>query len=234
MGYHSGIMDEEVQALAARLVRRLKGVNAVITVAESCTGGLLTSTLTDISGASDWFGQSWVCYSYESKIKELNVQQDLLESKGAVNATVAIQMAEGARERSGADLAISITGIAGPVAPNSKKPVGLVYVGIASAHWANAESVQMGGTRLENKIPFVHFALKTAIDCWDKAKVRQEDALAQREKAAAEAAVQMAKSEAEKAKRAAEATAGAPWQDESWQDPGESIGDDEDVEWKKD
>lgn len=227
-------MDEEVQALAARLVRRLKGVNAVITVAESCTGGLLTSTLTDISGASEWFGQSWVCYSYESKIKELNVQQDLLESKGAVNATVAIQMAEGARERSGADLAISITGIAGPVAPNSKKPVGLVYVGIASAHWANAESVQMGGTRLENKISFVHFALKTAIDCWDKAKVRQEDAIAQREKAAAEAAVQMAKSEAEKAKRAAEATAGAPWQDESWQDRGESIGDDEDVEWKKD
>ena len=102
-------MDEEVQALAARLVRRLKQVNATITIAESCTGGLLSSTLTDISGASDWFEQSWVCYSYDSKINELNVQRDLLESKGAVNAQVAIQMAEGARERSGADLAISIS-----------------------------------------------------------------------------------------------------------------------------
>ena len=92
------------------------------------------------------------------------------------------------RERSGADIAISITGIAGPVAPNSNKPVGLVYVGIASAHWANAESVQMGGNRFENKVSFVHFALKTAIDCWDKAKVRQKDAIAEKEKAAAEAA----------------------------------------------
>ena len=110
-----------------------------------------------------------------------------MESKGAVNAQVAIQMAEGARNKSGADLAISITGIAGPVAPNSKKPVGLVYVGIASAHWANAESVQMGGTRFENKVSFVHFALKTAIDCWDKAKVRQKDAIAEKEKAAAAA-----------------------------------------------
>ena len=66
-------MDEEVQALAARLVRRLKSVNATITIAESCTGGLLASTLTDISGASEWFNQSWVCYSYDSKINELDV-----------------------------------------------------------------------------------------------------------------------------------------------------------------
>ena len=67
-------MDEEVQALAARLVRRLKEVRATITIAESCTGGLLASTLTDIAGASEYFGQSWVCYSYESKINELNVR----------------------------------------------------------------------------------------------------------------------------------------------------------------
>ena len=225
-------MDEEVQALAARLVRRLKEVNATITIAESCTGGLLASTLTDISGASDWFGQSWVCYSYESKINELDVQRELLESKGAVNATVAIQMADGARISSGADIAISITGIAGPAASNSKKPVGLVYVGIASEHWANAESVQMGGNRHENSISFVHFALKTAIDCCDKAKVRQKDAIAEKKKVAADAAVAMAKSDAEKARRAAQAAAGAPWQDESWQDPGASVGDDTDINWE--
>jgi nicotinamide-nucleotide amidase len=210
----------------------LKEVNATITIAESCTGGLLASTLTDISGASDWFGQSWVCYSYESKINELDVQRELLESKGAVNATVAIQMADGARISSGADIAISITGIAGPAALNSNKPVGLVYVGIASEHWANAESVQMGGNRQENKISFVHFALKTAIDCWDKAKVRQKDAIAEKKKVAADAAVAMAKSDAEKARRAAQAAAGAPWQDESWQDPGASVGDDTDINWE--
>ena len=223
-------MDEEVQALAARLVRRLKAVNATITIAESCTGGLLASTLTDISGASEWFNQSWVCYSYDSKINELDVERSILETKGAVNAAVAIQMADGARQKSGADLAISITGIAGPVALNSNKPVGLVYVGIASAHWANAESVQMGGTRYENKISFVHFALKTAIDCWDRAKVRQEVAIAQKEKAAAVAVVELAKSDAANARRAAEASAEASWQDEEWRDADGKIGDDSDFE----
>ena len=223
-------MDEEVQALAARLVRRLKSVNATITIAESCTGGLLASTLTDISGASEWFNQSWVCYSYDSKIKELDVERNILEAKGAVNAAVAIQMADGARKKSGADLAISITGIAGPVALNSNKPVGLVYVGIASAHWANAESVQMGGTRYENKISFVHFALRTAIDCWDRAKVRQEVAIAQKEKAAAVAVVELAKSDAANARRAAEASAEASWQDEEWREADGKIGDDSDFE----
>ena len=223
-------MDEEVQALAARLVRRLKSVNATITIAESCTGGLLASTLTDISGASEWFNQSWVCYSYDSKINELDVERNILETKGAVNAAVAIQMADGARKRSGADLAISITGIAGPVALNSNKPVGLVYVGIASDHWANAESVQMGGTRYENKISFVHFALRTAIDCWDRAKVRQEVAIAQKEKAAADAVVELAKSDAANARRAAEATAEASWQDEEWREADGKIGDDSDFE----
>lgn len=223
-------MDEEVQALAARLVRRLKSVNATITIAESCTGGLLASTLTDISGASEWFNQSWVCYSYDSKINELDVERSILETKGAVNAAVAIQMADGARKKSGADLAISITGIAGPVALNSNKPVGLVYVGIASAHWANAESVQMGGTRYENKISFVHFALRTAIDCWDRAKVRQEVAIAQKEKAAAVAVVELAKSDAANARRAAEASAEASWQDEEWREADGKIGDDSDFE----
>tara|TARA_Y100000746_G_scaffold42018_1_gene31475 strand:+ start:570 stop:1247 length:678 start_codon:yes stop_codon:yes gene_type:complete len=223
-------MDEEVQALAARLVRRLKSVNATITIAESCTGGLLASTLTDISGASEWFNQSWVCYSYDSKVNELDVERNILETKGAVNAAVAIQMADGARKRSGADLAISITGIAGPVALNSNKPVGLVYVGIASAHWANAESVQMGGTRYENKISFVHFALRTAIDCWDRAKVRQEVAIAEKEKAAAVAVVELAKSDAANARRAAEASAEASWQDEEWREADGKIGDDSDFE----
>ena len=168
--------------------------------------------------------------SSKSSVKP-DVERELLESKGAVNASVAIQMADGARKRSGADLAISITGIAGPAAVNSKKPVGLVYVGIASAHWANAESVRVGGNRHENKVSFVHFALETAINCWDMAKVRIEGEIAQKEQAAAEAAVEHAKSEAEKARRAAEAAAGAPWQDESWQNPGKAVADDNAVEW---
>ncbi len=233
MGTRHYLMDEEAQAIATRLVRRLKEVGATITVAESCTGGLLASTLTDIAGASDWFEQSWVCYSYESKTIELDVEAELLESKGAVNAQVAIQMADGARIRSGADLGLSITGIAGPAQDESNKPVGLVYVGIASKHWANAESVQFGGTRFENKVAFVHFALQTAIDCWDKAKIRVEKVREIEAQKAAEQAVLLARSEAERNRRAAAAKAGAPWQDEAWQDPGKAVGDDESVDWKE-
>jgi len=213
-------MDEEAQAIAARLVRRLKEYGAILTVAESCTGGLLASTFTDIAGASQWFTQSWVTYSNESKTKELEVEADLLSKKGAVNATVAIQMAEGARKRSGADFSISITGIAGPKKDSSEKPIGLVYVGIATKHWANAESIQMGGNRHENKRAFVQFALRTAIDCWDNAKVRKKEAVekevhAREEKERAETLMQQ-----EKDRINAEATQSAPWQDDSWKADG--------------
>ena len=225
-------MDEEAQAIAARLVRRLKEYGAVLTVAESCTGGLLASTFTDIAGSSQWFSQSWVTYSNESKTRELEVEADLLGEKGAVNATVAIQMAEGARKRSGADFSISITGIAGPKQDDSLKPVGLVYVGIATKHWANAESIQMGGNRHENKRAFVQFALRTAIDCWDKAKVRKKEAvqkevLAREEKERASTLLQQ-----EKDRINAEASQSAPWQDESWKS---GVDDSKlDVDWTED
>jgi nicotinamide-nucleotide amidase len=74
-------MDEDIQAAAARLVRRLKEGGHSITVAESCTGGLLTSAFTDIAGASNWFNQSWVTYSNEAKTKELGVEQDSFGQK---------------------------------------------------------------------------------------------------------------------------------------------------------
>ena len=153
-------MDEDIQAAAARLVRRLKEGGHTITVAESCTGGLLASAFTDIAGASNWFNQSWVTYSNDAKMAELKVELETLEKYGAVSANVAIEMAKGALEQAGADIAISITGIAGPGNDSSTKKVGTVYVGIASNTWANAESTQIGGNRSENKIGFVHFALR--------------------------------------------------------------------------
>jgi nicotinamide-nucleotide amidase len=121
-------MDEDIQAAAARLVRRLKEGGHSITVAESCTGGLLTSAFTDIAGASNWFNQSWITYSNEAKVKELRVEEETLEKKGAVSAEVAIQMAKGALENANADIAISITGIAGPASDDTKKEVGTVML----------------------------------------------------------------------------------------------------------
>lgn len=210
-------MDEAVQSAAAKLVRRLRKGNYTITVAESCTGGLLASTLTDIAGASAYFRQSWVTYANEAKVKELGVNSDTLEKRGAVSAKVAIQMAQGARERSGADYAIAVTGIAGPSNEGSNKPVGTVYVGIASASWATSVRTEIGGNREQNKNGFVHFALLSAMDCWDDAMVRsrEEHEEAARAKLAEEQRRQALEVAIEA--REMEAQERAPWQDEAWE-----------------
>ena len=105
---------------------------ATVSAAESCTGGLLTSTLTDISGSSACFNQSWVTYSNESKVIELDVNPNTLAEHGAVRAEVALQMALGARKKSNSEIANSITGIAGPKSDDTRKKVGEVYIGISS------------------------------------------------------------------------------------------------------
>jgi nicotinamide-nucleotide amidase len=84
-------MDLEIQTDAARLVRRLRDDGLRITFAESCTGGLLASTLTDIAGASAWFDQSWVTYANDAKVRVLGVDPEVLERKGAVSAEVAVR-----------------------------------------------------------------------------------------------------------------------------------------------
>ena len=225
-------MDETIQAAAARLVRRLKEDNHTLTLAESCTGGLLASTLTDIAGASSWFKKSWVTYANEAKVNELGVDPEELASKGAVSAQVAIMMAKGALKRAEANFAISVTGIAGPTNEGSKKPVGTVYVGIAShTGWANAIRTQIGGTRAENKAGFVYFALLTAMQCWDDAMRRRKQDEQDLLDAAAEALRIEEEREAERVRRDQEAREQAPWQDEAWSEEseGEEIG--LEVEW---
>lgn len=226
-------MDANIQAAAAKLVRRLKEGNHSLTLAESCTGGLLASTLTDIAGASSWFKKSWITYANDAKVKELGVDEDELASKGAVSAQVAIMMAKGALERAGADFAISVTGIAGPTNEGSKKPIGTVYVGIASEKWANALRTQIGGTRAENKAGFVYFALLTAMKCWDDAMVRTKEREEEQLNAIEEAIRLEAEREAERERRDQEAREKAPWQDEAWSEEreGEDIG--HEVEWSE-
>ena len=107
-------VSEEASMLAARLVRRLKKQGWSLSVAESCTGGLLASCFTDISGASSWFTQGWVTYSNESKISQLGVNPKKLEKRGAVSHEVALGMAQGAKKSSESGVSISITGVAGP------------------------------------------------------------------------------------------------------------------------
>jgi PncC family amidohydrolase len=219
-------MDEDVQAAAARLVRRIKEGGHSITVAESCTGGLLASAFTDIAGASAWFNQAWITYSNDAKIKELGVKPESIEKKGAVSAEVAIQMAQGALEKADADIAISITGIAGPKNDGTNKKIGLVYVGIASNNWANAESTQIGGNRAENKIGFVHFALLSTIKRWDVAMVEAENHRKELERQKAEIEAERIQFELDRAKREEDARESAPWQDDSWDGEGTPPGGD--------
>ncbi len=225
-------MDETIQAAAARLVRRLKEGNHTLTLAESCTGGLLASTLTDIAGASSWFKKSWVTYANEAKVNELGVDPEELASKGAVSAQVAIMMAKGALKRAEANFAISVTGIAGPTNEGSKKPVGTVYVGIAShTGWANAIRTQIGGTRAENKAGFVYFALLTAMQCWDESMRRRKQDEQDLLDAAAEAQRLEKEREAERMRRDLEAREQAPWQDEAWSEEQEAEEIGLEVEW---
>jgi len=176
-------MGDDLVTLASRLERRLLRAKATVSAAESCTGGLLTSTLTDISGSSACFNQSWVTYSNEAKIVELGVEPLVLAEHGAVSAEVAIQMANGARKKSNSDIAISITGIAGPKTDDSRKEVGEVYIGISSTMYEGANSRIFSGDRKQNKLSFVALALRTAIEIWDGNHLTKKDEDAENEDA---------------------------------------------------
>ena len=117
--------------LQENVVAKLREKGVKLATAESCTGGLLSERITAVSGASDVFDFGVCTYANEMKHKVLGVSNETLSVLGAVSAETAMQMAEGARNVSGADLAVSTTGIAGPTGGTPEKPVGLVYIGVA-------------------------------------------------------------------------------------------------------
>lgn len=119
-----------------------------IATAESCTGGLVAASLTAVAGSSDVFERGWVTYSNQAKAESLGVPPELISAKGAVSSEVAEAMARGALRRSQADVAISITGVAGPGGGSAEKPVGLVFIGLARKDgWSQVERCQFPGDR---------------------------------------------------------------------------------------
>lgn len=126
----SVIFGEDEQTLAQIVAGLLKEKGQTVTTAESCTGGLLAKMLTDISGSSQYFKQGWVTYTNQSKVKELGVTEQTLNTHGAVSEAVVYEMARGARCRSETDWAIAISGIAGPDGGTASKPVGTVCIGL--------------------------------------------------------------------------------------------------------
>ena len=120
------ILPAELVAAAERAVNANKAIGRRISVAESCTGGLVAAALTEIPGSSEIFESGFVTYSNDAKLDMLRVSSDVLETFGAVSIATAWAMAQGALELSGADVAVAITGVAGPGGGTDKKPVGTV------------------------------------------------------------------------------------------------------------
>ncbi|MBA3588837.1 CinA family protein [Methylibium sp.] len=136
-----------------------------LVTAESCTGGLLAAACTSVAGSSDWFDRGFVTYSYESKTELLDVPAALIAQHGAVSAEVALAMAEGALRRARADIALSVTGIAGPGGAVPGKPVGTVWMGLVlPGRPARAERLQFSGDRAAVRGQTVRHALQQLID----------------------------------------------------------------------
>ena len=137
--------------LAERLQGICLGRGLTVAVAELCTGGLVADALTDVAGSSGYFLGGIVSYSDAAKEALLGVPGDVLTAHGAVSAQVARSMAEGVRERFGAAIAASVTGIAGPDGGSEAKPVGLTYVGVADADGVDVRRFLWSGDRAANK-----------------------------------------------------------------------------------
>jgi len=121
--------------------------NATIAAAESCTGGLFAERLTTIAGSSAYFLGGVVCYSNEMKTAWADVPPEMIGTKGAVSAEVAIALAEGIRRRVGSTLGVGITGIAGPGGGSEEKPVGTVHIALASASAMRERALRLPGDR---------------------------------------------------------------------------------------
>jgi nicotinamide-nucleotide amidase len=141
------IYGEGDQTLAEVVGRELARRNETVSTAESCTGGLVAKLITDIPGSSRYFGCGWVTYANEAKIKELGVSNQVLQLYGAVSEHVAREMAQKALEKSGSNYALSLTGIAGPDGGSKDKPVGLVYIGLATKQDCRVEKFIFPHTR---------------------------------------------------------------------------------------
>jgi nicotinamide-nucleotide amidase len=122
------LFARDERTIAELLVDLLRARGLTLGTAESCTGGLVAARITDVPGSSDVFSGAVVAYSNEVKISELGVPAAVLDAHGAVSAETAAAMAHGARSRLGVDVAVSVTGIAGPDGGSAEKPVGLVYL----------------------------------------------------------------------------------------------------------
>jgi PncC family amidohydrolase len=164
-------MPSALVALAERLQGICLARGVTVALAESCTGGLVASTLTEAAGSSGYFLGGVVPYSNEAKTALLEVPEAALDAHGAVSAQVAKAMAAGAQARFGAGLAASVTGIAGPDGGTLEKPVGLTYVGLAAGSAVEVRRYQFAGDRATNREAAARAALEWLIEAAESRRV---------------------------------------------------------------
>ncbi len=154
-----------MEDLAKRAGESLKKLGLTLSLAESCTGGLIAHRITNVSGSSNYFLGGVVAYSNEAKEKILGVPHEILLQHGAVSEETARAMAQGARHLFVSDLALAVTGIAGPTGGTSEKPVGLVYIALAAEDGERCQRFVWPGDRLQNKAQSAGAALQLLISC---------------------------------------------------------------------
>ena len=157
MNSHDSPLEEKIGAML-----RERGLK--LATAESCTGGLLADRLTNVPGSSDYYLGGVVAYAYEAKVALLQVSWDTLQAYGAVSAETVLEMARGACRALGADLAISISGIAGPGGGLPNKPVGTTWFGLVAGEREWTFLRQFNGDRVENKAQASETALRLVAD----------------------------------------------------------------------
>lgn len=157
-------MDEDQGSLEEKIGRLLKDQGLKLAVAESCTGGLVADRLTDVPGSSDYFLGGIVAYAYEAKVALLGVSWDTLQAHGAVSRETVLEMARGARRALGADLAIAVSGIAGPGGGLPNKPVGTTWLGLSTPRDERSYLLHFQGDRRANKTRATEAALEVLHD----------------------------------------------------------------------
>ncbi len=157
------------EPLEHRISRLLEKRRLTLALAESCTGGLVSHRLTNVPGISRFLKCAIVAYSNDAKSRLLGVPVSLIRRHGAVSAEVAAAMASGALKAGGARVALGITGIAGPTGGTKRKPVGLVYVGVATSRAAFAREFRFRGTRTAVKSKSATAALRLLLRSLEQA-----------------------------------------------------------------
>ena len=157
-------------SLEQNIARILFYYSLNISTAESCTGGLLSSRLTDVAGSSSYIKENFITYANEAKMELLNVSSETLKTHGAVSKECALEMAEGLFNRTGCDIAITTTGIAGPTTPEEEKPVGLMYVAIKNKYTQQVKefNINPNHSRKIIKFMFTQVALEFLIEFLNK------------------------------------------------------------------